>query len=238
MIGAAMTTRKIAKQATPIDPAMRLMRAVRKAEIVAEEKIHDRIRKGDIVRDENDRGAPIDPGTGQTVLKLRQKAIPKLVNQGKLGPEELLAAAEILIAFSAIASRLMCRGINYDRVDFGGGGSGLDWPAKIARPVANYQAFAKAWTRRNEDYGDPTLQIVIDAVIDEMHLSAIPRKRGYGEARIERALIGGLRDYAARAGFVTGHKAIQWQAEAEAVFGPAEPELSRAIRRAAMERQP
>jgi hypothetical protein len=87
-------------------------------------------------------------------------------------------------------------------------------------PVANYQAFAKAWTRRNEDYGDPTLEIIIDAVVDEMHLSAIPRKRGYGEARIERALIGGLRDYAARAGFVTGHKAIQWQAEAAAVFGP------------------
>jgi hypothetical protein len=126
------------------------------------------------------------------------------------------------------------------------GAQGLDWPSKIARPVANYQAFARAWTRRNEDYGDPTLEIVIDAVVDEMHLSAIPRKRGYGEARIERALIGGLRDYAARAGFVTGHKAIQWQAEAEAVFGatwlaagavhqgPAE--LRKAVRRAAVEK--
>jgi hypothetical protein len=234
MIGISMA--KSTKQSGAADPAARVMRAVRKAEMVAEERIHAGIRRGDIVRDENDRGSPIDPGTGQTVLNLRQKAIPKLIAQGKIGTVELQAAAEILIAFSAIASRLMCRGINYDRVDFGGGGSSADWPSKIARPVANYQAFAKAWTRRNEDYGDPTLEIIIDAVVDEMHLSAIPRKRGYGEARIERALIGGLRDYAARAGFVTGHKAIQWQAEAAAVFGPAEPELSRAVRRAAVER--
>lgn len=225
---------KSTKQSGPVTAA-RLMREVRKAE----SSEFDRKRA-------NIKDAVLDVGTGQTILKLRQKAIPKLVDEGKIGPEELAAAAEILIAFNAIASRLMCRGISYERVDNGGGSPDTSWPAKIAKPVERYQAYASAWTRRNEDYGDPTLEIVIDAVIDELHLSAIHAKHGCRLAKIEKALICGLRDYAARAGFITGHKAQAWQDEAAAVFGAAwhaagsahqgPAELRKAIRRAAVEK--
>jgi hypothetical protein len=61
---------RIVTPITPVKPS----RMVRKAEASEFD------RKRASVRD-----AVVDVGTGQTILKLRQKAIPKLIDQGKLG---------------------------------------------------------------------------------------------------------------------------------------------------------
>jgi hypothetical protein len=182
---------------------------------------------------------------GQTIIKMRPRPIPKLVDEGKIGPEELQAAEDILLAFSALTSGLMSRGINYDRVD-NGRGMNAAWPVRVAKAVVRYQDFARLWTRRKEDYCDPTLAILIDAVVDQRWVVTIASDHGYRVKRVESAIIGGLRDYAARAGFVTGHKAQAWQDEAAAVFGAAwlaagaahqgPAEYRKAVRRAAVER--
>jgi hypothetical protein len=66
----AVVASRIVTPLTPVKPS----RLVRKAEASEFD------RKRASVKD-----AVVDVGTGQTILKLRQKAIPKLVDQGKIG---------------------------------------------------------------------------------------------------------------------------------------------------------
>lgn len=210
------------------------IRAVRKAEAAEFDRKRSKIKD-----------AVEDVGTGQTILKMRPRPIPKLVDEGKLGQTELEAAREIETAFNGLTAGLASRGINYDRVDCGRGDPSAAWLARNARIVARYQAFAKVWTDRNNDYGDPTLAILIDAIIDQRWMRTLANDHGCRVEKVERAIIGGLRDYAARAGFVTGHQAQRWRDEAAAVFGAAwlaaggahqgPAEYRKAIRRAAVE---
>lgn len=211
-----MNGAQMAKAKQPREVVGRILREVRKAER----------QTGD--------GAQVG-GTGFTILKLRQKPLVRLIDDGKIGQEEIQSAEEISTAFYALTSRLACRGISFDRVD-NGGGLNAPWPARVAHAVDRYQRFAKVWTQRNNDYCDPTLAIVVDAVIDETPLRTIAADQGYRLQRVENALVGGLRDYAARAGFVPVHQASAWQAAAESVFGPPAPVLRQAIRRAQIER--
>lgn len=227
MIGTAMVKKQ---KDSGADPAGRMMRAVRKAETSEFD------RKRGAIKD-----AVQDVGTGQTILKMRARPIPKLVDEGKLGPEELQAAEDILTAFTALSSGLCARGINYDRVD-NGRHTNSAWPTRVARAVTRYQEFARIWTQRNNEYGDPTLAILIGAIVDQHWLRTLALDHCRGQRmewaikRTERAIIGGLRDYAARAGFVSGQQADKWQAEAQSVFAPVAPELRKAMRRAAVER--
>lgn len=209
-------------------------RAVRKAEAAEFD------RKRATVKD-----AVEDAGTGQTIIKFNKKAIERLIERGEIANEEMRAAAEIETAIHALSCGLRAKGAAYERVDCSRSGSHV-MPDHVAYSLDHYGRFAAVWTQRHADYGDPTLEILIDAVVDEMTLSAIHQKHGYRLARVEKALIGGLRDYAARAGFVTSHKAAQWQEEAASVFGAAwlaagaahqgPAEYRKAVRRAAVER--
>lgn len=205
------------------DQAGRLMRAVRKAETSEFD------RKRATIKD-----AVEDVGTGQTILKMRKRPIPSLVDDGKLDPECMGAAQEIETAYTALTVGLFCRSINYDRVDNGRGGV-ADWPHRVALAVKRYQEFAKVWTQRNADYGDPTLELLIDAIYEDISIHALRFRYHCRHQKIERAIICGLRDYAARSGLVSGHKAQAWQDEAALVFGPTAPELKKAMRRAAVE---
>jgi hypothetical protein len=217
MIGTAMR-----KKPEP-DTAGRLMRAVRKAETSEFD------RKRATIKD-----PVVDVGTGQTILKMRKRPIPSLIDDGKLDSECLDAAQEIETAYSALTTGLFRRGINYDRVDNGRGGS-ADWPYRVALLVKRYQEFARAWTQRNAEYGDPMLELLIDAIYEDVSIHALRFRYRCRHEKIERAIICGLRDYAARAGLVSSHKALIWQAEAALIFGPVLPELRRAARRAAVE---
>lgn len=162
-------------------------------------------------------------GTGLTALKFRVNGHPlaKLIDEHKLVPEAVTAADEIHTAFHAIASRMMIRPGCLERID-GRGRGDMPWPAKISRSVSNYQAFARHWTKR-ANLGDPMLEVLIAVVIDERSIRDVSEgvsvgHRRFGHIRIKRAVIAGLQDYAARAGFVTGGLATRWQEEAERVF--------------------
>lgn len=184
-------------------------RSVRKAETSSFDK------KRAAVKD-----AVEDAGTGQTILKLRQKPIERLIDENKIGPWERDAAAEIETAVHAIASSLMSRGISLDRVDCGKASTGGAWSDRQATAVRNYQRFAEVWSDRAAQYRDKTLQIIISAVIDERSIRLISDDAHCSRLRAERALIWGLRDYAARAGLVPNkHLAADWQGAAEQVFG-------------------
>lgn len=155
-------------------------------------------------------------GTGLTQLKLKTTPLAKLIDEHLLPAEAVTAADEICTAFHAIAARMMVRSASIEKID-GRGRGGLPWSVQVVRAVENYQRFANHWSARAK-LGDPTLEIVISAVIDERQVRTIAEDLSFGHNRVRRALIAGLQDYAARAGFVTGGLATRWQEAAEKVF--------------------
>lgn len=167
-------------------------------------------------------------GTGYTIMKMRQNPIARLVDENKIGPDELMAAEEILNAFSVISAPVACRAQNLNRVD-GGGGNWGPWPARLAKEVARFQAWAKHWTRIQTLSEDPMLEVVIAAVVDDRQVKEIALDIGRRHSSVERGLIAGLRDYAARAGFVTGKYREVWISEASKAFTPVHWKLARAI---------
>jgi hypothetical protein len=179
-------------------------------------------------------GDPIDHGTALTALKMRQKPLTKLVDEGKIGMEEMQSADEICTAFSAIASRLSIRGGGMDRVD-GGGGGDAPWSAGVVKIIQRYQAWANHWSRRAELLCDPMLEVVVAAVIDERPARAIAADVCRRPSTVEQAIGAGLRDYAARAGIVSGTQAQRYIAGAESVFVRANPILAETLRRARIE---
>ena len=169
-------------------------------------------------------------GTGYTILKLRQPPLGKLIDAGKLGPAEIQAAQEIEKAFNAIASRLMIRGASLEKIDRGHGGD-IPWPVQMAREVKRFQDWSNYWSKRKKLYGDVMLEVIISVVIDQREVRNVGEDLGFGRHRIERAVIAGLRDYAARAEMVSPSEGERWKDAAGLVFVPGHPGLLDAVRR-------
>lgn len=200
-----MTKRNLRSEAEAADPVRRMLRLTRKAELNAFEQKRDTIKE-----------AVTDVGTGYTILKLKDHPIGKLFDEHKLVPEAVTAADEIHTAFHAIASRMMIRPGCLERID-GRGRGDMPWPAKISRSVSNYQAFARHWTKR-ANLGDPMLEVLIAVVIDERSIRAVSEDLRFDHKRIKRAVIAGLQDYAARAGYAPSGCATRWMEASEQVF--------------------
>lgn len=153
-------------------------------------------------------------GTGHTVLKFEPSPIARLCNSGNLGNEEMQAVDDISAAFHSIAGGLMIKPQELERHDKSH--SDHD-PAKLVAAERRYREWSRHWSARSRR-GDFTLQIVIAAVIDERPLYMIDKDCEIRRGKSRVALISGLRDYAARAGWVEGRLSAQWIAQAESVF--------------------
>lgn len=148
--------------------------------------------------------------------RLSGPPIARLVDSGKIKGEELRAAQEIDEAFMAISGALFIKPLNMERID--GGRGRVDWPARLADTINRYQEWANFWSNRRKQYLDYTLEIVIAAVIDERHVDAIAQDMGFARKRVTQAIIGGLRDYAARAEWIDAGEAARWKAESLLTF--------------------
>lgn len=212
-----------------VDPLVKMNRLIRKARESAHDVALQKLGRQEI------EGPVEDVGTGNTIMKLREHPLAKLIKEQKLVPEAITAADEIHTAFHAIASRVMIRPGSLERID-GRGRGDMPWPAKVSRAVANYQAFARHWTKR-ANLGDPMLQVLIAVVIDERSIRAVSEDLRFDHKRIKRAVISGLQDYAARAGYATGGVAGPWMDAAAHVFpvASARDRIPEAILRQAVE---
>lgn len=182
------------------------------------------------------KSAAVDIGTVLTAARLRPSTIEQLIDGKRFGDRlyqcggvELMAADEIVMAITALTSRLRIKPVSLERVD--GGRGDLPWPARVAGPVARYQRFADYWSARARG-GDPTLAILWATLVDGWLLRVVAYREGVGPERALRAILGGLRAYAVLAGFVTGALAAEWMAEAERVFPVQHPDLRMAEVRA------
>lgn len=153
-------------------------------------------------------------GTGFTILRRQDSPISRLVNEGKIGGDELRAAEDITIAFQATAGALMFRPLNLERNDRS---AAPTEPAGLLDAIARYRAWAKVWTDRAARQ-DPTMEIVIAAVIDERGFREIEVDLNLRNGRSALATAAGLRDYAARSGWVQGHASERWLVDHGSVF--------------------
>lgn len=175
-----------------------------------------------------------DRGTGLTRLKLSTPPVGKLIEEKKIGADERSAADEIYRAISMISAGVAVRGMAFERVDKSRTESEVG-TRKVSAMVHRYTVWAAHWTARANLYCDPILEIVVAAVVDERPIRVIAADMGYHRTKIEKGVVCGLRDYAARAGLVHGHVAKQWMEAAESLFVPTNGLLLDAIRRARIE---
>lgn len=159
-------------------------------------------------------GTVQDPGTGFTILKRMDTPITRLLNSGKIGPEELRSAEDISTAFHAQAGALFLKPQSMDRRDpsYGSGE-----PERIIDAVERYRKWAGLWSGRALR-GDPTLEIVIAAIIDERGFREIEADLRLRNGRAGDATAAGLRDYAARAGWAQGEASRSWLVTEGAIF--------------------
>ena len=185
----------------PISLPSRMQREVRKAEAAAREETGG------------------DPGTGQTVIKLQRHQPPlrTLLEARKIGSLELQAAEQIALAAFSVASGGILRAVPLELVSRGRQGDS-PWPAHVAEAVRNYQRWQNHWTAEWKRTRNPMLEVIWSAVIDERPIAVIAQEINCGRARTQRAIIAGLRHYAAWSNLVVGIQAQAWIAAAQHVF--------------------
>ena len=181
-------------------------------------------RMARLVRD-TERASPTG-ATGQTILKFTGSPIDRLVHDKRIGPVELIAAHDLHDGYMAITGHLWLRAVTLERVDASGGGG--DSPPRIIDAQRRYKAFAGHWSMMAKR-GDRTLRILIDAVVDERPLRIVEDDLGIRHGLAAKAVVRGLRDYAARAGWVDPTTRAQWLADAGNTFHTLHPALSLAI---------
>jgi hypothetical protein len=153
-------------------------------------------------------------GTGATILKFRGAPLARLADKKRIGTEELRAAEDIAIAFHAQAGALLIKPPSLEKRD---ATYQANEPILVIDAVSRYKRWARHWSAR-VSHGDRTLEIVIAAVIDERAFHTIEADVGIRHGLTARAVIAGLRDYAARAGWTDARTATAWTDAAEAVF--------------------
>jgi hypothetical protein len=159
-----------------------------------------------------------DPGTGQTIIRMQRHQPPlrTLLDARKIGPDELAAAEQIAQAAFSVATGGILRAVQLERIH--GRQDERDWPHTLAIAVRNYQDWQRYWTAEWARTRNPMLEVVWSAVVDERPISVIAEEIGYGRKRTQRAIIAGLRHYAAWANMITGIQREAWIAAAQQVF--------------------
>jgi hypothetical protein len=154
-------------------------------------------------------------GTGATVLKFIPSPLRRLADRKRIGSKELRAAEEISVAFHHQSHGLFFKAPSLERRD---ASHGSYEPAWIIDAVDRYKEWARFWSRRRVTNNDRTLEIVISTVIDERPFRSIEADMEIRNGKASMVVACALRDYAARAGWVSDRLAPMWREAALALF--------------------
>ena len=161
------------------------------------------------------RGDGSEGASQLTAVRVRNNPVAWLVSTRKIGGDEFRAALEIETAVMALSGALMFKPLSMEKTS---PGRREDWDDRTSAAVERYRRFADHWSDRRSQYGDRTLEILIGALVDQRPFSQIESDIGLRHGRASLVTIRGLRDYAARAGFVDRGLAARWKAEAAQSF--------------------
>ena len=189
-----------------------------------ETQMRREIRKVEATARENNHGQ--DVGTGQTIIRMQRHQPPlrTLLEARKIGPDELAAAEQIAQAAFSVATGGILRAVQLERIH--GRQDERDWPHTLAIAVRNYQEWQRYWTAEWARTRNPMLEVVWSAVVDEQPIAGIAADIGYGHRRTTRAIICGIRHYAAFANMVTGIQRQAWLDAAQHVFARTVPDTT------------
>jgi hypothetical protein len=169
---------------------------------------------------------------GKTLLELRKASGPMeaLIMNHDIAGEEMMAIMDIEMAMMALSGAGMIKPVSLELKSSGKKG---EWSKVTADAVENYVAWANFWSAR-QTYCDHTSEIVVRAVVHGHAFRVIERDVGIGTGRGAVICVRGLRDYAARSGWVARGIATKWMDDALTSFKHARPltELDLAIARA------
>jgi hypothetical protein len=168
---------------------------------------------------------------GKTLLELRRSNGPMeaLIVGKKITGEEMMAIIDIETAMNALSGAGMIKPVSLELKSAGKKG---DWSKLTSDAVENYRHWADFWSGRRT-YGDRTSEIVIRSVVHMHSFRTIALDVGKDRETCTRIAVRGLRDYAARAGWVPRSLATKWMDEALKSFnGRPAGELRLAIARA------
>lgn len=168
---------------------------------------------------------------GRSLAEIRKSSGPMeaLINSHKISTEELMAVMDIEKAMMALAGAGMIKPMS---IELKSAGKKRDWSRMTSDAVQNYIAWANFWSARRT-YGDRTAEIVVRVVIHGQSFREIAQDVGKDRETCPRIAVRGLRDYAARSGWVARRVAQQWMREALTSFkGTPLGELGLAIDRA------
>lgn len=168
---------------------------------------------------------------GRTLTEMRKSSGPvaALINGKRIGGEELTALVEIETAMRALAGAGMIRSPG---LELKSPGQRPEWSQHTSDAVENYRSWANFWSARRT-YGDRTAEIVVRAVVHGHAFGVIERDVGIKTGRGSKIAVLGLRDYAARSGWVTRDVGERWMQEALTSFkGAPLGELGLAVARA------
>lgn len=139
-----------------------------------------------------------------------------LVDRGLASGEEIMAADEIDTAVRAVAGATMIKSACLERVD--GGRTPPEWDQRTGVAVTNFKRWANHWSALAKQRSDCMLRCVYSAVIEHRSISALAYDLGLGHHKVAHAVVSGLRDYAARAGWVDRQMAQKWISDADKAF--------------------
>jgi hypothetical protein len=167
-----------------------------------------------------------DSGTGFTIIRMarHQPPLRTLLDARKIGPDELRAAEQIELAWLSITTGGRLVAASLERTIHGG--TNKPWPIETVLAVRNYQRWANYWADEWKRTRNPMGEVIWSAVIDEWPISVIAEDIGYGRKRTARAIVCGLRHYAAWTNMITGIQREAWIAAAQQVFDRTPPATS------------
>jgi hypothetical protein len=139
-----------------------------------------------------------------TAVRLAQTPMRTLIDNKKIGGEEVRAAEDIMTAFHAIAGGMLIKPISMEKRDRGQPG---EHPLPIVEAVRRYQAWARHWAIRAKR-GDKVLETIIRTVFFEHPFSVVDADLNMRKGRAAETTAAGLRDYAARV--VNAHGRPYW----------------------------
>jgi hypothetical protein len=150
------------------------------------------------IRIATERGFHIDPATPETRAKFRKSTLAFLVDNNRIGPEELQAAAEIEAVYRHLCARLFAQQIRYsERVDK----STTHDPAWF---LDAYETRYKPWMNSFTGIGKAAMggDVCISIIVDGRFARDIDRENGWRHGTSMGILSTALHNYAVMAGWL------------------------------------
>lgn len=154
-------------------------------------------------------------GNGLTEGKFREPTLSRLVNSGRIGQDEIRAIEEIECVISVLCRGLFLHGYELrEKLDRSTGSC----PPLFLDAYPRYKRWANEWSDRKKRFGDMTLTVVHEILFSNRSGKDIDDEFNWRHGFALDIFVGGIRDYAASAGWIERNQSKKWHEVARSFF--------------------